>query len=443
MIPAVLIYSHTITPRLKYIADFFSFYYGLPFHLTSSEDGYRSSECKCKINYGYQRLEPGEIWIHSHVLLFETQERPVKIDCFVHNGFKAFFKAEGEAGFDILAAVFFLMVRYEEYLPHQKDAYGRFAYQNSVAYKEGFLSLPLVNIWLEDFRNLLSERDPSFRMNKQQFVFLPTYDIDMAWSYRNKGFLRNLGSLLLLFFTGRWNTLGRRISVLRGKSKDPFDAYEWMDDLHKIYDLHPLYFFLVAQRTGKYDRNISINNPEFIELIRELDQKYALALHPSWATGEFPSLFKEEKSWLESIIEKQVDASRQHYINFELPSTYRHLIEAGIKHDYSMGYGSINGFRASVATPFYWYDLKAEKQTTLMIHPFCFMDANSFYEQQQDPAKTIQELKLYIETVRSVHGTMITIWHNSFLGSDPAFYGWKEIYKEFIGEVAASSAPRN
>ena len=64
--------------------------------------------------------------------------------------------------------------------------------------------------------------------------------------------------------------------------------------------------------------------------------------------------------------------------------------------DYSMGYGSINGFRASVASSFYWYDLEKERQTNLRIHPFCFMDANSFYEQRQDPQQTFEELIHYL-----------------------------------------------
>jgi hypothetical protein len=35
-----------------------------------------------------------------------------------------------------------------------------------------------------------------------------------------------------------------------------------------------------------------------------------------------------------------------------------------------------------------------------------------------------------------VYGTMITVWHNSFLGTDPEFAGWKEIYERFINQVS-------
>jgi hypothetical protein len=127
-----------------------------------------------------------------------------------------------------------------------------------------------------------------------------------------------------------------------------------------------------------------------------------------------------------------VEASRQHYIRFELPSTFRRLITAGILHDYSMGYGSINGFRASIATPYYWYDLKSEEPTPLLLHPFCFMDANSYYEQRLGPGEALEEILYYYKTIRAVNGTMITIWHNSFLGDTEGFEGWREVYKQFV-----------
>ena len=100
-----------------------------------------------------------------------------------------------------------------------------------------------------------------------------------------------------------------------------------------------------------------------------------------------------------------------------------------------MGYGSINGFRASVATPFYWYDLEKEDQTKLLVYPFCFMEANSFYEQKFSTEQAFEELKHYYDIVKSVNGTLTIIWHNNFLGTAKMFTGWREIYKQFISLV--------
>ena len=97
-----------------------------------------------------------------------------------------------------------------------------------------------------------------------------------------------------------------------------------------------------------------------------------------------------------------------------------------------MGYGMVNGFRASVAAPFYWYDLEKEATTDLRIYPFCYMDANSFYELKHSPAQALEEMKHYYREVKKVNGLLITLWHNTFLGSDPQFNGWEKIYEEFL-----------
>lgn len=435
---AAFIYSHSITPRLAYIVDFLSQYYGLSFKLTSDESNYVKAEVNCKINYSYHQIHQEEIWIHPHALLFESAVHAVKIDCFQHHHYKAFFKTEGNTGFDLLAATFYLLTRYEEYLPHKKDVYGRYAHENSLAFYEEFLQLPLINIWLEDFRKKLVEKNDLFATPHSSFKFLPTYDIDMAWSYCNKGFKRNSAALLKLFFTGKWHSFSERLKVLRKKNQDPFDAYEWMDELHKQYQLQPIYFFLVAQHISKYDRNISIGNEDFKQLIHHIASSYKIALHPSWTSGDIHSFLLKEKNWLEQLVKQHIHSSRQHFIRFHLPETYRQLITAGITNDYSMGYGSINGFRASIASSFYWYDLKNEEQTKLLVHPFCFMDANAYFEQNQNTEQTLRELMRYYQTVKEFNGTLITIWHNSFLGSAIEFEGWKEIYQQFINNIAGN-----
>lgn len=135
---------------------------------------------------------------------------------------------------------------------------------------------------------------------------------------------------------------------------------------------------------------------------------------------------------MEQVIEKEVFLSRQHYIRFHLPSSYRRLAEAGITDDYSMGYGSINGFRASTGNAFYWYDLEKDACSHLKVHPFCFMDANAFYEQEQNPASGFAELKHYYDCCKNYQTTFCTIWHNNFLGTDSLYNGWKECYEKFI-----------
>ncbi len=382
-----------------------------------------------KINYSASRITTEEFWIATVPLLFEKDIHQQTIECFEVYGHKVFFKNNvGDFPFDIFAATFYLLSRYEEYLPHEKDMYGRYAHENSLAFKEGFLKLPLINIWLRDFASAINKKYSIFNAQFSIFNFQPTYDIDIAYSYKHKGLFRNIGS----FFK---SPSAERVKVLSGSQKDPYDAYDWMDALHQKYSLQPIYFFLAAQKNSLYDKNILPHTFGFIRLVKQHAAGYETGIHPSWQSGDNFLLLKQEKKILEHITDKHITRSRQHYIRFHLPSGYRRLLEAGITDDYSMGYGSINGFRASVASSFYWYDLEKEEQSHLRIHPFCFMEANSFYEQQFSAEQAYTEAIHYLDVCKETNGTLITIWHNNFLGTAKQFAGWRECYERFIAQA--------
>ncbi|MFI5132468.1 MAG: DUF7033 domain-containing protein, partial [Chitinophagales bacterium] len=152
----MILYTHSITPRLQYIADFIAKELQTgTIKVTASREEFNNAGDN-KINYSDNRIAEAEIWIRPHGLLFENGIQEQSIQCFEANGNKAFFKTQGDFPFDILAASFYLLSRYEEYLPHSKDKYGRYAHENSLAYKEKFLNLPLVNIWLQNFKQLIS-----------------------------------------------------------------------------------------------------------------------------------------------------------------------------------------------------------------------------------------------------------------------------------------------
>jgi hypothetical protein len=384
------------------------------------------------INYSTKKIRDQELHIAPHGLLEETGTKAQDLHCFGIDSTIAFFKTTGDTGFDIFAAAFFLLTRYEEYLPHGKDVYGRYAHENSLAFRDGFLDTPLVNEWLEWFAGLLQQKFPGWKPAQQEFKYIPTYDVDEAYAHKHKSRWRSLGGLIKALLHGNWGGFMERISVLKGKIPDPYDSFQWMDELHGRTGLHPLYFFLVAEELSRYDRNIMPSSPAMQILIKEHAARYRLGIHPSWQSGDDEALFAKEIATLERISGKPVNISRQHYIRLSLPDTYQHLIKAGISEDYSMGYGSINGFRASIASPYYWYDLSTEQQTDLKLFPFCFMEANSFFEQEHSTEQAEAELKKYFNVVRSVNGTLITIWHNTFLGTAETYKGWREVYDKFL-----------
>jgi len=432
----VILYSPKISSRLQYIADFIGREIAdTRFRITDNKDEFIRHE-GARINYSAEHVTEKEIWIKPHKLLFEQKIREQEIQCNSIDGIKTFFPSPGPLQFDIFAASFYLISRYEEYLPApQKDRYGRYAHENSLAFRENFLNEPLINQWLEILRKIIKNTFPLFPIAVPQFRFLPTYDIDEAYSYKSKGVYRTCAAVLKAFLKGNWSRITERRNVLKGEMQDPYDSFDWIDDVNERFRLDPVYFFLVASKTGKYDRNILPREASVKALLYRHADKYKIGVHPSWQSGDDPVLIKKEKETIEEAAGITIKSSRQHFIRFNFPQTFRHLCEAGIEEDYSMGYGGINGFRASVASPFYWYDLEKEKATSLLLYPFCFMEATAFYEQKLTSEQALAEMNTYFQKVKAVNGMFSFIWHNTYLGTEKIYKGWREAYEKFLGNV--------
>ena len=430
----MLFYSNHNSPRLAYITGLIgNEIFNEPFSLTTNKTLFLA-DTGPKINYSDTRLTADEFFIRNHPLLFETGIRQQKINCFTFHEQVVFFKTEGDYPFDIFAAGFYLLSRYEEWLPYVPDGYGRFSYRSSLAFRENFLDIPLINYWIDQFKKALHEKFSTLVFRIKDFKFIPSYDIDIAYSYKYKGFKRNAGGFARSFLKGEWSRLPDRWNVLFRKKKDPFDTYEWLDSLHLYCRTRAYYFFLLARKQKGVDKNISPEREQMRDLVAYHARGYTVGIHPSWQSGDDERVLWKEIDCLENITGKPVKYSRQHFIRMTLPQTYRNLINAGIDKDFSMGYGETNGFRASIASSFYWYDLEQESQTGLMLFPFCFMDSNSFYKKQLTPGEAFSELMDLYRKIKRVNGLMITIWHNHFFGTDPLFHGWKEVYEIFLKE---------
>src|SRR5687767_4267910 len=116
----ILIYSHTTSYRLQYICQFiFAELLGVQYSLTLDQQGFEEYDGP-KINYSQVNVKGNNIFtIHNHSLLFEKNITEQRIEIFDAGGTKAFFKIDdSNFSFDIFAATFYLISRYEEYLPH-------------------------------------------------------------------------------------------------------------------------------------------------------------------------------------------------------------------------------------------------------------------------------------------------------------------------------------
>jgi len=423
----MIIYAENITPRLKYICSFiFEERMNIEISFISSEKELQDVS-QPAIVYGDEILE-GYFCINAAGLILEDSIRQMKPECAgMAETAELFPVAKGNLSFDVFSACFYILSRYEEYLSFPEDVHGRFPASESLACKNGFLDWPVVNIWVEKLREKLSAFYPGMDFGKPTSSYLLSIDVDQAWDVRNKGLFRTLGGFARAFLNFNFKEINYRIAVLLGKWHDRFDTFSWISDNHSDNEL--IMFFLLADYS-RYDKNIPPSDKEFKALVNKLSKRFKTGIHPSYFSSEKSEKNALEKARLEEFTGKDVIASRQHYLRLRFPSTYRHLINAGITEDYSMLFADLPGYRAGTSYPFRWYDLAKEQETSLMIFPPCIMERTLKDYMKLNRKEALELLLEFVDKTEAYGGCFIPIWHNDSVSGKGEWKGWDEVYRE-------------
>ncbi len=396
----LLVYCPQTSNRLKFIFRFiFNDIIGAEYKITTSEEEYKFYKGP-KLNYSKQNIEPHELHIVAHPLLFETGIKDQSIKAFVHHGEKAFFETSkvGSIPFDLFAASFYMVSRYEEYLPTIRDSHDRFNAHQSMAYANGFLQKPIVDVWAFELKHIIAKKYPEIKFTERKYKFISTIDIDNAYAYKHKGFIRTNAANLKAIVTLNYKDFKERILVLLGKLKDPYDTYELQRRLHSKYKVKTIYFFLVGDY-GVNDKSIPAKNHNFQHLIKSIADYSEVGVHPSYASTTHPEKFETEIIRLEKILNRDITKSRQHFLKINLPDTYRRLIELDITDDYTLGFAREVGFRAGTCTTFNFYDLDLDIETKLRLHPFQVMDATLKYYMKVPPNEAMSKIEPLIKEI--------------------------------------------
>lgn len=431
MYDPVLIYCPLPTERHHYVfnlifRDILGIDYNYSNDLTSSHINY-SSKNSSRIN------------ITPYGLL---DELTVRFDILKEINFERWkntticFKTNSEnIPFDIFSATFFLVSRYEEYLDFKPDNHNRFPATESVLYKNGLLEIPLVNQWVEFLKSEL-QAYYNFILPVQKFRFKSTIDIDQAWKFKNKGFVRNLMGLFRDLVKLNVSELVERCNVLLEKQADPYFNFEWQNGIHDKYNVDVTYFILLG-KYGKYDKNISVKNELFIRLIKHLfsNPSNKIGIHPSYASNYDQYVLKNEYKSLCDIVNSDIEINRQHFLIHSMPKTYQNLISIGINEDHTMGYSTHIGFRAGIASSFFWFDLEKNKQSNLKIVPFCVMDITPMHYRKETPDQASASINKMIQSVSDVDGLFVSLWHNESLGETDRWKGWRKVYSNMLEQL--------
>ena len=429
----LLIFSDKITSRLQYTFKvIFSEVLGIEFELTKNRDEFKSFEGP-KFSYGNQAPEESLHFI-SDDLLFSKGINISEPEIIEFSGVKALFpvlQQNRTIPYDPFAATFFMLSRYEEYMPYKRDQFGRFDCKDSIAYKQGFLRKPVVNIWIRQIAEILRKNYPGIEFHQKKYNFIPSYDIDIAYAYRLKGVTRTLLGYIKALLKADINEIRERTAVLMGQMQDPYDTYDYQLSLQKTCNLKPIYFILFGNY-GPLDKNLPVNHTGFHALIKHIADYAEVGIHPSFTSHENFSLLEQEVHNLSNVLNTEIKKSRQHYLKIALPHAYRNLLKLDIADDYSMGYPSEPGFRAGICHSYNFYDIDYEAETRLRIHPLAIMDGTLKDYMKLSPDEAIHEIKQIIDEIKAVDGTFISLWHNESLSGKKRWIDWRRVYEALI-----------
>lgn len=417
----ILIYVEEISERLLYTFDFIFKERRIEYRITNDQHFIETSSLP-KFNYSNVEIDH-ILYIRPSTLLFDENIGVYGID-------KGNFEGEECLTFnnkvDPIASIFYILSRMEEYSSMYVDQHGRFESKNSVLHRFNWLEKVVCDRWAEALIRYLLRNNVEVGLPKPiPCKINPTFDIDETYAFKLKSPLRTWLSTTKDILTGKKDRLIERQRVLIGKRKDPYDTFDYIQSIAER-GFHVNIFWLLGDYT-KFDKNVSHRNSKHRQLIKEMSKYTTVGLHPSYKSNSYEFYLLNEKDRIDSILNQTIENSRQHYLKLNIPSTYQILYSMGFKHDYTLGYAETVGFRAGTARPFRWFDLSKNEMTSLVIHPFVYMDGtlNEYMKLSVDDAK-LKIAELYQE-VREFGGDFSFIWHNSTIGQYGIYRGWKEV----------------
>ena len=416
----VLIFTNKLSSRKQYIfKHIFKRLLEIPFDFTSDLSEFIAHEGP-KFSYGKKPLGD-EFFIWSYGLLNEVGIDDHKIEVHKWGQLPIFFKApdRSDLPFDVFAASFYLLTRYEEYLPQVKDSLGRFTASASIAAQHHFLEVPLLDLWVNRLGEELEKRFDITLPRKRETQIITAFETASIFQYKNRAIVPVIHSLYVNLRQLRLRKLFRQIGVHLRLTKDPYDVYDiilriYRESIAKLpkrlkYSRRVLFLF----HLGDYnyiDNGVSYRSRIYRELIKHISDYVEIGLRFSYANGE--NKITNETERYESITNRPLSKTMTAFSKISMPGHYKQLVDMDTIEDYSMGYTNIPGYRASTSHSFYFYDLDYEVQTPLRVYPYALHYRSIEHFMLNGQQAIIDKLLKY---VHSVTGNFIVIFDNAQL----------------------------
>ena len=396
---------------------------------------FRFSEVAAGIDYPYPRLPLDE----TDLVVSEQDSFRLPI---LFGRKKTEPQSQDYFSIDVVASVFFMVSRYEEIIVERPDKHERFLGRDSIAYKCGFLSVPIVDLYIAGLWRMLGG-DGVADIKRVSPSFLNfTCDVDIAYTHRGLPALKRMLKTVLMKLTIKEKIKQIRDIFLAALGFDAFDPYaagieEIASNLENCGERGRFYF--IPETTSKsMDGVQTLGRRRVRGVANRLGERgHLVGVHPGYDTWrsmtKMRSAVRLWRHWM-NCAGTEVVPSRQHILRWDVSLTPGLIERAGVTEDSTLGYPDVPGFRCGTNKIFRIFDCRRRVVTNVTELPLLVMDVTLFEERycglcKEDALSVTYDL---MKTVRLVGGPITLLWHNSNLQNPVSRFVFDELFLRII-----------
>jgi Family of unknown function (DUF7033) len=314
-----------------------------------------------------------------------------------------------ECTVDLLLVVLLILSRWEESVATEHDNHGRFASQQSMAFKHGFLERPVVDEYGLALEQVLTFLNPGWRPVARTLRAKLSHDADhVGIPFQPKNVLRH---------------------VVRGSAGNVWrEIWGWLPECEPA-DLRAVREIVDVTRGHKLDSAVywmasppslrdSGYDPKHRKIRRVIDglreQGVESGVQPGYSTFRSPERLRREINTLREVLGDGPLGGRQHYLRWCL-DTWIHWEMCGLAYDSTLCYADHLGFRAGTCIPYQPWLLSLNRAADLLEVPLLVMDRTLLGYMRLTEQTSVDAVQRCIARCRAVGGVFTMVWHNNTL----------------------------
>lgn len=331
---------------------------------------------------------------------------------------------------DIIGMAFFLLSGYADIHFSEKDEHQRNVGKTSFVATQNLIDRPIIQEWFIVLAQLLYGEE--FIVSGKQvpgYTKHVSHDVDQPFEYLFYTKIRLVKRMVGDLVVRKSVSLAKKrfnkyMGIKSGDyDADPYNNFSELLEILRKEGVNSTFFFVSGDNSSEYDVLYDIEHPAIKYIIKNIHKAgHAIGLHPSYKTQHNGELLKKEVNKLEQVcaligIEVNIDRSRKHYLRWDWEQTAEILQEAGIKHDYTVGYADRTGYRTGVAFPYRGFSWQNKKILTIKLHPLIIMEASLLSEKYMGLSLEQAKEKIirYHNQLKQLGGEFVLLWHNNRL----------------------------